>query len=68
MVAEAASLAEIDQVFERECKGDWFGEIDFDILALVFNIGVLAQRDGAGADVPRAIELDAFFRALDRDY
>ena len=66
--AQAAGLAEVDQVFERECEPDRFAEVDLDVLALVFNVGVWSQRNRAVADVSAALERDAVFRALDCDW
>lgn len=37
---EAASLAEVDQVLEREGECDGFREVDLDVLSLVFDVGV----------------------------
>lgn len=67
MTAEAASLAEIDEVLERESESDWLSKADLDVLLLVFDVGVWAQRDGTRTDVSAAGELDALFCALDGD-
>ena len=65
--AQAAGLAEVDQVLEREGERDRFAEVYLDILCLVFHVGVRAQSDRAVSDVSAAFERDAVLRALDRD-
>ena len=53
---QAAGLAEVDQVFERECEPDWLAEVDLDVLSLVFDVGVWPQSHRAVADVSAALE------------
>ena len=65
--AEAGGLAEVDEVLEGEGEGDGLGEVDLDVLGLVVDVGVLAEGDGAVADVTGAGELDALLGALNRD-
>lgn len=65
--SEARCFAEIDEVFQREGQGYGLGEVDLDIAVRLLDIGVRAQRDGAGANVAVAGEFDAFFGALDGD-
>ena len=45
LTAEAGSLAEVDEVLERESKSNGLGEADLDVLCLVFDVGVLAKSD-----------------------
>ena len=67
LVREAASLAEVDEVLEGEREGDGLAELDVDVLRLVLDVGVRAQRDGAVADVAAACKLDAVLGGLDGD-
>lgn len=45
LTAETSSLAEVDEVFEGEGKGDRLAEVDLDVLGLVVDVCVLAQSD-----------------------
>lgn len=65
-VGQAAGLAEVDEVLQREGEGDGLAEVDGDVLAGLFDVGVLSQLDGAGADVTLAAELDTLLCALNR--
>ena len=67
MTAEAGGFAEVDEVLEREGKGDGLGKADLDVLLLVLDIGVLAKGDGTVADVTSAGELHALLCALNGD-
>jgi hypothetical protein len=64
-VGEAAGLAEVDEVLQREGEGDGLAEVNGNVLAGLFDVGVLSQLDGAGADVTLAAELDTLLCALD---
>lgn len=48
---EVGRLAEVDEVFERECEGDGFAENNRDVLVGLVDACVLADVDGAVADV-----------------
>lgn len=65
---QICSLAEVDEVFEGECKSDGFGERNRDVLLGLFDVGVLTDGYGAAANVTLAGELDTFLRSLDDDY
>lgn len=41
--AQACRLAEVDEVFQRKRQGDWLGQMNLDILAVVIDIGVLSE-------------------------
>jgi hypothetical protein len=42
-VGQAAGLAEVDEVLQREGEGDGLAEVDGDVLAGLFDVGVLSQ-------------------------
>ena len=67
LTAQSARLAEVDQVFQRERQCDRLAERDFNVLVGLFHVRVRAQCDGPRADVAGAGELDALFRAFNRD-
>lgn len=67
-VRQICSLAEVDEIFEGESKSDGFGECDRDVLLRLFDVGVLTDGHGTGANVTLAGELDAFLSSLDDDY
>jgi hypothetical protein len=64
---EVGSLAEVDEIFEGECEGDGFAEDNGDILLGLVDAGMLADCDGAAANVTLAGEFDAFFCCFDDD-
>jgi hypothetical protein len=68
LTAEARGFAEVDEVLEREGKGDGLSKADLDVLLLVLDVGVLAKGDGTVADVTSAGELYALLCALNGDY
>lgn len=64
---KTTSLAEVDQVLEREGERDGLRELDVDVQVFLVYVGVLAESDGSRTDVAGAAELDALFCALDVD-
>lgn len=64
---QVGGLAEVDEVLEGEGQGDGFGEGDGDVLVGLVDIGVLADSDGAVANVARAGELDTLLGSLDNN-
>lgn len=66
-VGQVGGLAEVDEVLEGEGQGDGFGKGDGDVLVGLFDVGVLANRDGAVANVARAGEFDTFLGGLDNN-
>jgi hypothetical protein len=67
LTAETRGFAEVDEVLEREGQGDGLGKTDLDVLLGVLDVGVLAQGDGAVANVTSAGKLYALLCALDGD-
>lgn len=61
------SLAEVQEVLERKGEGDGLGEVDFDVLVWLVDVGVRAKRDGAVANVASALEADTVLCTLDGD-
>jgi len=64
---QVGSLAEVDKVLKGEGQGDGFGEGNGDVLVGLFDIGVLADSNGAVTNVTGARELDALLAGLDYD-
>lgn len=64
-VRQAASLAEVDEVLEGECKSDRLGEVDLDVLLGLVDVCVVAQCHGAVTNVALARELDALLCGFD---
>lgn len=56
---QSAGLAEVDQVLEGECEGDWFGQVDGDIVVRLLDVGMLSDSDAATPDIALARESDA---------
>lgn len=64
---QICSLAEVDEIFQGEGESDGFGESNRDVLLGLFDVGVLANVDGAAADITLAGELDAFLGSFNDD-
>lgn len=64
---QICSLAEVDEIFQGEGESDGFGEGNRNVLFGLFDVGVLANVDGAAADIALAGELDAFLGGLNDD-
>ena len=65
---KTTSLAEVDEVLEREGQGDGLGKTDLDVLLGVLDVGVLTQGDRAVTNVTGAGKLDALLCALDSNW
>ena len=68
LIGQSSSLAEVDQVFERECKGNGLCQFNFDIEVRLLNVGVASESDGAVTNVAIARKLDTVLGGLDTDY
>ena len=62
---ESSGFAEIDEVFEGECQGDGFGELDFDVEFRLFNIVVASKCNRSVTDITSARELDTVLGCFD---
>jgi hypothetical protein len=61
---QSGSLAEVDQVLEGEGQSNRLAKLDGNILLWLIDVGVLADGDGAVANVALTRELDAFLCGL----
>lgn len=64
---QISRLAEVDEVFQGEGKGNGLGEGNRDILLGLFDVGVLTDGHRAAANVTLAGELNAFLGSLNDD-
>lgn len=51
VVGQAGSLAEVDKILERECKGDGLLQLNFNVFLGLVHIGVTSEGDGGIADI-----------------
>ena len=65
---QVGGLAEVDQVLEGESERDGFYQFDGDVLIGLVDVRVLADGDGAAANVTLAGELDSLLGSLDDHY
>lgn len=64
---KTTSLAEVDEVLEREGERHGLRQLDVDVQVLLVDVGVLAKSDGSRTNVAGAAKLDALFCALNVD-
>lgn len=64
-VGQPRSLAEVDEVLEREGQRNGLAELDLNGLLRLLDVGMLAERDRAVANVALGRELDAVLGRLD---
>ena len=62
---QASGFGETNEVLEGEAEGDGIGEINLDVHFWPVDIGMLAQGDGAIANIATSGELDPLLRAFD---
>lgn len=65
---QVGGLAEVDEVLEGEGQGNGLGEVNANVLIRLFDIGVLADSNGAVTNVTRAGELNTLLAGLDDDW
>lgn len=67
LVGQVGSLAEVDEILERESEGDGLTESNGDALLRLVDVAVLTDSDRAASNVTLAGELDTLLRGLDND-
>lgn len=68
LAGQTACLAEVDEILQRESKGDRFAKVYRDVLVWLLDICVLADGYGTTPDIALAGKADAIFRCFDRDF
>lgn len=68
LVGQSGSLAEVDQVLERECQGNGLRQLNLDVEVGLLDVGVASESNSTVTNIAVARELDTVLGGFDADY